>query len=40
MVFPHPFSPTILTSSAVSTKENTDEGCVDAEPADEGDVQM
>ena len=40
MVFPHPFSPALLTSSAVRTPENTDEGSVDAEPADEGDVQM
>jgi len=40
MVFPHPFCPTLLTSSAVRNLENTDEGTVDAEPADEGDVQM
>jgi hypothetical protein len=40
MVFLHPFSPTLLTSSAVRTPENTDEGSVDAEPADEGDIQM
>jgi len=39
MVFPHPFSPTLLTSSAVRTPESTDEVSVDAEPAD-GDVQM
>ena len=40
MVFPHPFSPTLLTSSAVRTPENTDEGSVDAEPADDVAVQM
>jgi hypothetical protein len=40
MVFPHPFSPILLTASAVRTPENTGEGSVDAEPADEGDVKM
>ena len=40
MLFPYPFSPTLLTSSAVRTPENTEEGSVAAEPADEGDVQM
>jgi hypothetical protein len=40
MVFSHPFSSTIVTSSAVRTPENTEEGCVGAEPANERDVQM
>jgi hypothetical protein len=40
LLFPHPFSYTISTSSTVRAPENTEESTVDAEPANEGDVQM
>jgi hypothetical protein len=40
VVFPHPFSPALLTSSAVRTPECMEEYHDGPEPTGEGDIQM
>jgi hypothetical protein len=40
VVCPHPLSPSLSTSSAMKTPENTEEDSDDLKPANKGDIQI